>query len=317
MFKLLRKKTYLWIASFLLVSMAVSFFIVYYTYTSLLTKDFMKKQDFLAMQTAQTMKEYLLSLEEQTSLLINKNQLPLNLAQKNYLSSNFIHFDNMDFLRIEIYSSDQSITSFDTITALSSIQSLPISEIMNIIGQKESVWYTLADASDKKSTNILLYVRRITHDQDTVGYLAAWVNPTTIEHILSLYTNDYLSRENQLFTAYSAAAIQMPGGLYQCSQNSIDHKFTSTSDFAEDKMYGKSYVIHCDIGIQDMTLILLGDAGYFQSYLALLRKVFVIAYIALTVLMIIFLYLFTLKIGATINNLYAKMQFDDSEETLE
>lgn len=317
MFKLLKKKTYLWIASFLLISMALTFFIAYYAYTSLLTKDFMKKQTFLAMQTAQTTKEYILSLEEQTNVLINKNQLPLNLAKGNYYSLNIIHFDNMDFSRIEIYSSDKIITSISSSTDLSAFKSLTLSKIKDITKSSDATWYISSSYVGDKVYTRLLYVRPITYNQEIVGYLTAWVAPTTLERIFSLSNGIYASRTNQIFTVYSAAAIQTPNGLYQCGNNSIDPKSLSTSDSTESKIYGKSYLLQCDLGIQDMTLILLGNAEYFQSYLALIRNILMAVYIIIAVLIIIFLYLFTLKIGSTVNTLYDKMKPEDPKEALE
>lgn len=277
----------------------------------------MKKQKFSALQTAQTMKDYLLSLEEQTNVLINKNQLPLNLAQENYLSLNIIHFDNMDFSRIEIYSSDKIITSIISNTDLTPIESLTLSTIEDITKSSDATWYTLSCYLDNKVYTRLLYVRRIIYNQEIVGYLTAWVAPTTLERILSLSNGSYTSRTNQLFTVYSAAAIQTSGGLHQCSTNSIDPKFTSASDIAEDNIYDKSYLLQCDLGIQDLTLILQGNAEYFQSYLSLIRKILIVSYVTTALLMIFLLYLFTLKIDATINKLYDKMKINSTKESLE
>ena len=317
MFKLLRKKTYLWIAGFLLISMALTFFVVYSAYTSLLTKDFLKKQKFLAMQTAQTLQDYLLSLEEQINLLINKNQVSLNLAETNYLSLNNIHFDNMDFSQIKIYYADQVFTIFTAITNDSpSGKDLSVSEIKDITDGLDAIWYTFTYSVDTQINTELLYVKRIIHGRETVGYLTASVVSTTLERILSLSDESYTSRGNQLFADYSAAAIQLPSGLYQCSVNPIDPHFASTLALAEDNIYGNSYQLQCELGIQDMTLILQGNAEHFQSYLIFIHRILIVAYIIIAILMIIFLYLFTLKIDATINKLYDKMKLDSAKEPL-
>lgn len=317
MFKLLKKKTYLWISFFLLISMAATFFIVYQAYAALLTKDFMKKQSFLAMQATEILKEYLLSLDEQTSLLINKNQIPLKLAQKNYISLNNLHFDNNNFSRIEIYSTNKHVTSISTNTDSPSFESLPISEVKKILNNKETVWYTLSATEEEEVDTKLLYIQCITDEHNIVGYLSAWVNPDIIERILSLYTTTYVSSKDKLFSSYSAAVIQISDMFYQCGKLSVDIENIIKTNMDKTKILDKAYILQCELGIQDMLLIFLGDAEHFQSYLALIRKILIMVYIIISILIIIFLYLFTLKISSTVNMIYDKMKLEDPKEALE
>ncbi len=306
MFKSLRSKSYIKIAVFLLISMAIAFFIVYTTYSALLTEDYIKKQQFLTKQTTQTLGEYLMFLDEQTDLLINKNQIPENIRSENYIALNNIHFDNIDFSNIEIYSKDKIIVS-NAQAIYPTIGSLSIKKIKNLTKDNKSIWYTTGEQNDQKNGTVLMYIKTITDSQGTAGYLAAWVNPDTINQILSLSTNAYTTRKDKMFTDYISATIEISDTLYICGKKDESLINSNPSDFNSGKIKNKTYMFKTDLGVQNMSLLIKGDASQFKNHMNFVRRVLIAGYIIIALLIIFFLYLFTRKIDSIINSLYEKM----------
>ena len=312
MFKLLKKKSYMWIGGFLLISMAITFFVVYQTYSSMLTKDFIKKQKFLATQTMQTLSEYLLSIDEQTELIINKNHLETNLKSNNQLFLSRIHFDNNDFSQIEIYSTKKLLTSL-SIDNLPQLDITP-KELKRILGDRQSCWYLITN-KDKNPYQKLLCIKKISGETNTSGYLVACLNSDTLEKILSIYNNSYLTRENKIFASYSNAGIVISNQMYILGDESKNISASSLSGINTEKLTGNSYLFTCKLNNDDMHLILEEDVSDFRDYLSVIKRVLFVIYISISILIIIFLRYFTLKIDETINSLYTKMMLDTKEKS--
>ena len=298
----------MWIGGFLLVSMAITFFVVYQTYSSMLTKDFIKKQKFLAAQTTQTLSEYLKSIEEQVELIINKNHLETNLKSNNQLFLSRIHFDNNDFSQIEIYSTKKLLTSL-SIDNLPQLDITP-KELKRILGDRQSCWYLITN----KETKNLLCIKKLSIKKNTAGYLVACINSDTLKKILSIYNSYYITKENKLFASYSNAGILVSDKLYILGGESKNISDSDISKINTEKLTGKSYLFTSKLN-SDIHLILEEDVSNFRDYLSVIKRVLFVIYIALAILIIIFLRFFTLKIDSTINSLYTKMMIDTKEKS--
>lgn len=311
MFNLLEKKSYILIGGFLLVSMSVAFIIFYCTYSSLLKRDFLNKQEYLATQTVRTFEEFLMFLDEQTDLFINKNQLYKELENKNKTSMGNFHFENIDFVRLDIFSTDELFASIEYTSSFFSAASPSVSEIKSIIGEKDSTWYIYDINENAKQA--LIYIKPIKLQNNVLGYLAAWINKDSINRILSLDINNYTTSEKKMFSEYTSAAIRSSDKLYICrespSANIFDQIIKSDSEQYYNKIHGDFYLFCFDIGLQDMSVFLEGDITLLKNYLSLMRKKLVIIYVIITSLIIGLLYLFYFQISTLLRNLYNKIVF--------
>lgn len=307
MFDFFKKKSIIWIGSFLLIIMAATFLLVYQTYAALIKNDFLKKQSFFIQQTAQMLKDYLLSLEEQTILLINKNQISANILQRNYSSLNNIHFDNIDFSQVEIFTVDENRGSFRTYLASSPLQVLTLSDIERFLNGENSVWYCLDSVTNANTSTHLIHIKRIKSDAETIGYLVAQINANSLNRILSLNTNAYHTSKPNLFAEYSAASIQIEDRFFQWGDKQINIRRANELGGNQGKIYVKSYLFKCDLGVRKMSLIVEGDLTCFKDNLAFIKQVLLLTYLVITLIIITFLRLFTCKIDFMINKLYRKM----------
>jgi len=303
--RLFAKKTYIWIFIFLSVLIAVAFLVTCNAYGSLLKNDFLEKQVFLSDQTAYALGTHLRSLEEQIILFSNKNDLPRKLAHQ-VVPTYSLEFESLDFWRIEVFPTWHNVVAWSVDQKPASFPALSISEVRQILGQADAAWYPVPAETDKSGETYLAYLRRITDDGSTVGYVLAWVNPSSIEHILSLYMIDYLRSPNALFSSYTAARIEIGAHSYPCGKYPLDPELLARVSEAPLLVNGE-YLIRSDTGLDGIRLVLSGDAGQLWRTIGFIRQVFLIAYLIVILLLSFCLYLFISKINSVMKTLFGKL----------
>ncbi len=302
------KKTYIWIMVFLLILITAAFFITYSTYVALLENDFLEKQVFLSDQTAYALGRYLASLEEQVILFMNRNDLPEKL-QNRATSVYELRFDTLDFFRFQIYSTSESVAKWRTNEDITSFPGLPVSEVQQFLEQDHSAWHSVPVEVNSSSKPYLAYFQKILVNEQTVGYLVAWVEPSAIERVLSLYMNDYSVSSNELFSSYTAALIKVGSHYYPCGNQSLDSELLHNISEAPLLLNGK-YITRSDAGMQNISLVLLGDAEKLWDTLHFIRQSFFYTYLIVILLLSFCLYFFVRKIDTSIKDLFSKLDVE-------
>lgn len=305
MSKLFAKKLYIWIIFFLLVLIASAFLITYNAYTSLLANDFLEKQSFLSSQTAYALGNYLKSLEEQICLFSNRNGIPSKL-QHHTDSVYELRFDSLDFWRIQVYSTSESVAIWGTNSNLKPFTGLSISDIRQILAQEPTAWHLVPIEINNSSQTYLSYLQTINLNDETVGYLVAWVEPSAIERLLSLYMIDYSTSATGLFSSYHAAVIEVGTYSYACSSNSISPELMEVVTEFPSLLNGK-YIVRSNTGMQNIRLVLSGDASQLMDTFRFMQQILVCTYLLVMLLTGICLYFFARKIDSILKTLYNKL----------
>ncbi len=313
MTKVLTKKTYIWIFLFLSVLIAAAFLITCNAYGTLLKNDFLEKQSFLSDQTAYALGNHLRSLEEQIILFSNKNELPKKLAFQ-MMPTYSLQFESLDFWQIEVFPAWENVVAWSVEQKPASFPALSIAQIRQILGEEDSAWYPVPAGTDNPGETYLAYLRRITYDGATAGYVLAWVNPSSIEHILSLYMIDYLHSPNALFSSYTAAQIEIGAHSYPCGKYPVEPELLNRVSDAPLLANGK-YLIRSDTGQNGIHLVLSGDAGQLWRAIGFIRQVFLFAYLTVILLLSFCLYFFIRKIDTVMKTLFSKLSVELRKET--